>query len=89
MKQFLLGILCALALAGGAAAYVWYRAPEWLPHDWRRDNPRSRDYAPAVYRWRDADGVLQLTDTPPTDRPYDTVRVDPDTNIVPDTLPRR
>lgn len=88
MKQFLLGALCVLAVAGGAAAYVWFYQPESLPREWRRENPRSREYTPAVYRWRDAAGVLQLTDTPPKDRPYETVRVDPNTNIVPDTLPR-
>lgn len=89
MRQFLLGVACVLALAGAAAAYVWYYEAEALPREWRQENPRSREYAPPVYRWRDAAGVLQLTDTPPTDRPYETVRIDPDTNIVPDTLPRR
>lgn len=58
--------------AGAAAAYVWFYRPESLPREWRRENPRSREYAPAVYRWRDAAGVLQLTDTPPKDRPYET-----------------
>lgn len=89
MRQFLLGALCLLVLAAAAAAYVWHYQPESLPQEWRRDNPRSRDYSPAVYRWRDEAGVLQLTDKPPANRPYETVRVDPDTNVVPDTLPRR
>lgn len=88
MKQFALGVLVTLALAAIAAAYVWYYEPESLPREWRRENPRSREYMPAVYRWVDASGVTQLTDKPPPDRPYETVRVDPNTNIVPDTLPR-
>lgn len=88
MRQFVLGALCVVVLAGAAGAWVWYQRPDLLPLEWRQENPRSRDYSPAVYRWRDADGVLQLTDTPPGDRPYETVRVDPDTNIVPDTRPR-
>lgn len=87
MRQFLLGAVLTLAVLAGAAAWLWYYAPEHLPREWRRDNPRSRDYAPVVYRWRDADGVTQLTDTPPPDRPYETLRIDPDTNIVPTTLP--
>lgn len=88
MRGFLSGLLVAVVLLGGAAAWVWYRAPEHLPLEWRRDNPNSRDYAPRVYRWKDAAGRTQLTDTPPGDRPYETLRVDPDTNVVPDTLPR-
>jgi hypothetical protein len=35
-----------------------------------------RDPKSALYRWRDDAGVLQLTDTPPRDRPYDIVDVD-------------
>lgn len=88
MRQFALGVLVTLVLLGGAAAYVWYYQPESLPREWRRENPRSREYMPPVYRWVDAQGVTQLTDKPPVDRPYETVRVDPNTNIVPDTLPR-
>lgn len=86
--RFLLGALVALLVVAAAAAAVWFYAPEQLPAEWRRDNPRSRDYAPAVYRWRDDAGVTQLTDEPPTDgRPYEEIRVDPDTNVVPTTLP--
>ncbi|WP_165967510.1 DUF4124 domain-containing protein [Luteimonas aestuarii] len=29
----------------------------------------------SLYRWRDDAGTLQLTDTPPTGRPYETVDV--------------
>lgn len=87
MKQFLLGAVVVLALLGGAAAYVWHYQPERLPLEWRRANPQSRDYSPPVYRWRDAAGRTQITDKPPTNRPYETVRIDPRTNIVPSTLP--
>jgi hypothetical protein len=88
MRSFLLGLLVAIALLAAAAAWVWYRAPEHLPLELRRDNPHSPDYAPVIYRWKDAAGRTQLTDTPPADRPYESVRVDPATNAVPDTLPR-
>jgi hypothetical protein len=88
MKNFLAGLVFALAVIAAAGWYLWRYAPQHLPEGWRRDNPHSRDYAPAVYRWRDAKGVVQLTDTPPPDRPYETIRIDPDTNVVPDTLPR-
>jgi hypothetical protein len=87
-KQLVSGLLVAVALASAAGWYLWRFAPQHLPAEWRRDNPNSRDYAPAVYRWRDSSGIVQLTDTPPPSGPYETIRVDPDTNIVPDTLPR-
>ncbi len=89
MRSMLLGALIAVALLGGAAAWVWYRAPEHLPAEWRRDNPNSPDYAPAVYRWKDDQGRTQITDQPPAGRSYETVRIDPETNVVPDTLPRK
>ena len=82
--RWLKGLLLVIALLGGAAAWVWYRAPEHLPLEWRRQNPQSPDYAPAVYRWKDDQGRTQITDTPPDDgRDYETVVVDPATNVVP------
>lgn len=83
MRNFLLGMLTALALLAGAAAWVWHYQPERLPQEWRRANPNSDDYMPALYRWRDAEGRVQLTDRPPPDRPYETVRVDPEQNRIP------
>lgn len=83
MRGFLLGVAVTLLLLGAAAAWLWYLAPERLPAEWRRDNPNSRDYAPVVYRWKDDRGVVQLTDQPPTDRPFEAVRIDPAQNVVP------
>ena len=88
MRQFFLGAVALLVALGAAAAWVWFQRPDLLPLEWRRENPHSRDYSPQVYRWRDDAGVTQITDTPPKNRPYETVRIDPDTNIVPSTLPR-
>lgn len=87
MLRFLLGLLCGVGLVAAAAGYLWRYSPESLPAEWRRDNRHSRDYAPVVYRWKDGQGVVQLTDRPPPDLPYQTVRIDPKQNIVPTTLP--
>jgi len=88
MHAFLLGLVFVSVAAAGGAAWLWYRAPEYLPAELRRDNPNSSDYAPEVYRWKDPQGRTQLTDTPPpAGQSYETVRVDPDTNVVPNVLP--
>ena len=87
MKTFLLGMLLTLLAVAAIAGYIWRYEPERLPAEWRRDNPHSRDYSPLVYRWKDAQGVVQLTDQPPPDRPYEAIRIDPKQNIVPTTLP--
>jgi hypothetical protein len=44
---------------------------------------------PRLYRWRDANGVLQLTDKPPSGRKYTVVDVDAgaDVNVVPMSPP--
>jgi uncharacterized protein DUF4124 len=74
--------LLILALAAAGAAW-WYFAPQTMP-DWIAQKvPGSPSLGPPLYKWRDAKGRLQVTDTPPADRPYETVRYDPDTNVVP------
>ena len=67
------GLLAVLAAA-------WWLARDAAPRS-TREQPESRGTpaaaAPRVlYRWRDADGVLQITDPPPRDRPYEAVDVD-------------
>ncbi len=88
MGRLVGGALLTLALLAGLAGWLWFRAPEYLPLELRRGNPNSPDYAPLVYRWKDDAGRTQLTDRPPDGRPFETVRIDPATNVVPDTLPR-
>lgn len=43
----------------------------------------SSDPAPPMYRWTDAQGVIQLSDKPPAGVPYETLRYHPDTNVIP------
>lgn len=38
---------------------------------------------PLLYKWRDDKGQWNITDQPPADRPYEAVKVDPNTNVLP------
>lgn len=84
MRRGLSRGLLLLGLLAAAAAWVWFKSPEFLPAELRIRNPHSADYAPTLYRWKDDQGRSQVTDAPPTDgRPYERVQIDPRTNIVP------
>ncbi|MGH8060697.1 MAG: DUF4124 domain-containing protein [Pseudoxanthomonas sp.] len=41
----------------------------------------ARDARPSLYRWRDAAGVLQITDKPPKGRPFERIDRTPDRAI--------
>lgn len=64
-----------------AALLVWWLGREQattpMPGDVPATNP-SPPEAPrrVLYRWRDAAGVVQVTDTPPSGRKYETLDVD-------------
>ena len=75
-------ILLALIAAGGA---WWYFAPGSMPSWLARAVPASPSLGPPLYKWRDDKGRLHITDQPPADRPYEAVRYDPNTNVVPDS----
>ena len=78
--------LLLLAIATAAGAW-WYYAPDTLPGFVKAQLPVSPKSNPVLYKWRDAKGRLQVTDTPPTDRPYETLRYDPKLNVVPSVAP--
>lgn len=75
-------LLLAVVLAAAATAWWWY-APETLPGFAQRAVPRPASANPPLYKWRDDAGTWQVSDAPPADRPYETVVVDPATNVVP------
>jgi hypothetical protein len=78
-------MLIVLLLLGGAA--WWYFAPDTMPEVLRQQLPVSARSNPVLYRWRDAKGQQHVTDTPPADRPYETLHYDPRTNVVPSVVP--
>ncbi|MEO6226905.1 MAG: DUF4124 domain-containing protein [Thermomonas sp.] len=82
MKQ--IGMLL-LAVALGVAAWWWFTSE--MP---RRERERAKaaematvkaERANALYRWRDANGNLQVTDTPPKGRKYERIGRQPDDGI--------
>jgi len=78
-------LLLALAVAAGAA--WWYLAPDTLPDPLRKLLPVSERANPALYKWKDANGRWNVTDVPPTDRPYETLKYAPNTNVLPPAAP--
>lgn len=78
-SAFLWVLLLLLAAAGG----VWYFRPDLLPARLEQALP-NHPSTPALYKYRDDRGQWVIADRPPADgRPYETVRVDPNTNVVP------
>lgn len=78
--------ICAgLLLGGGIAWWLSREAPEKSQARQRRAEhaaaAQARDARPSLYRWRDAGGVLQITDKPPPDRPFERIDRDPDRGI--------
>ena len=71
-----------LVLIAAVAAW-WYFAPASMPSWLARSVPASPKLGPPLYKWRDDKGRLHVTDQPPADRAYETVRFDPNTNVVP------
>jgi len=74
-----------LAVALTAAAWWWFTSE--MP---KRERERARaaevamaeaEQASALYRWRDANGVLQVTDQPPKGRKYERIGRDPEDGI--------
>ena len=75
--------LVFLLMLCGAGAIWWYLAPDTLPAFVKAQLPASPKSNPVLYKWRDAKGGVHVTDTPPADRPYETVRYDPNANVLP------
>lgn len=77
--------LAALALGVGLAWWTQPASEGSHRHDSdTAQHPRSHGEAgPTLYRWIDANGVVNITDHPPRGRAYTIVRIDPNRNIVP------
>lgn len=91
-----LGWAIAAGLLGGAAL-AWWLTPAGsrfnpLAGDARpaagETRPGGQDQAPALYRWRDAQGMLHVSQQrPPAGQDYERVSIPEDRNIVPLAVP--
>ena len=81
MKKFLLIVLAVLI---GGAAYV-YLNPELRDQTRQEvDKLTGQDQSRTLYRWQDADGQWEITDSPPREGiPYETLRYDTEANVIP------
>lgn len=77
-------IVAGLALGIGVAWWLARQAPgesEARQRRAARAAAQAQDAKPSLYRWRDAAGVLQITDQPPPDRPFQRINREPDRAI--------
>jgi Domain of unknown function (DUF4124) len=72
-----------LLIVAAAAVAWWYFAPHTLPDAISSIVPASPKSNPTLYKWKDDKGQLHVTDKPPSDRPYEAVKYDPNTNVMP------
>ncbi len=74
-------IVAGVVLGGGVAWWLSREAPERTALKQRRAEQaaaaQAQDARPSLYRWRDAAGVLQITDTPPQGRKFERIDAQP------------
>ena len=85
----LLHAVVAGLVVGGAVGWWWLGHPGYETSQQRQEGAAVRAEAakPKVYRWRDAQGVLHITDQPPTGRNYEKVDLREDVNVIPMSEP--
>jgi len=78
-----LGWALLLGLVGGIALAWWLSRESPEAQRGKRERAEqaaganAEDARPVLYRWRDASGVLQVSDRPPTGYKYERVDVQP------------
>ena len=75
-------LLLVLGVLGGVLFY-WYTTPQETPSWVRGWLPGMPEYTGPLYRWRDDQGRIQVTDKPPKGRTYEEVRDRADANVMP------
>lgn len=74
-------IVAGVAIGGGLAWWLSREPPEQTAMKQQRAEQaaaeQARDARPSLYRWRDASGVLQITDKPPQGQEFERIDQDP------------
>ena len=78
-------VLFFAVLIAGALGWWYLGHPgyETTEQKLARYDAAEKAAEPKVYRWRDDKGVLHVTDTPPSNRPYEKVELNEDVNVMP------
>ena len=84
MKKVVL--LLAIVL-GGIGAYLYFNPAEILKLDNEITNMIPNRDSTTLYRWKDPQGQWQVSDTPPTDVPYEELNYRHDVNVIPSEMP--
>ena len=82
---WLTAILAVAAVCWWALGHPGYETWEQRAARFEAEQQAAEAARPKLYRWRDANGTLQLTDTPPKGRKYKVVDVQAleDDNVIP------
>lgn len=82
-------IVAGLLLGIGVAWWLTRESPDESARKRQRAEQAAaaiaEDARPVLYRWRDASGALQITDTPPKGRQYERIDKMPAAGIVVDS----
>ena len=83
------GHVVLLLLLVGGIAWWWLGHPGYETTEQKMARVAAAQEAaePKLYRWRDGNGVLQLTDQPPKGRKYEVVKMRDDVNVIPMSEP--
>ena len=84
--RFAWALVAGLLLGIGVAWWLGRASPDELARKRERAEQAAaanlEDARPVLYRWRDASGALQITDTPPKGRQYERIDKEPAPGIV-------
>ena len=81
-------VIAGLVLGGGIGWWLLgHPGYETTEQKMARVEAAQAATEPRVYRWRDAHGVLQITDQPPKGRKYEVVKLREDVNVIPMSAP--
>lgn len=84
------GLAWLLAIAAIGSAWWLAGHPGYQSPDQKHQRVQTSKYAdttPKLYRWQDANGVTQITQTPPKSRKYTVISLRDDQNIIESAAP--